>query len=125
MTRTDQKDKAIPYYEFILDKDKNQFTEKSLVSVAYFYLDQENWEKAVEILSRLENEAETEQNILFAQSNLMKGNYALKNFDVAVDYAEKVMENQKLEPKINFRCTDYYRQIGLCYRRSFEGSGCV
>lgn len=99
-TRTDQKEKAIPYYELILELDKNQFTEKSLVSVAYFYLDEENWEKAVEILSRLENEAETEQNIIFAQSNLMKGNYALKNFDAAVEYAEKVMENPKLEPKI-------------------------
>jgi tetratricopeptide (TPR) repeat protein len=99
-TRSAQKAKAIPYYESILELDKNQFTEKSLVSVAYFYLDEENWEKAVEILSRLENEAETEQNIIFAQSNLMKGNYALKNFDAAVGYAEKVMENQKLEPKI-------------------------
>ena len=99
-TKSDQKDMAIPYYEFVLDKDKNQFTEKSLVSVAYFYLDQENWDKAVEILTRLENEAETEQNIVFAQSNLMKGNYALKHYDVAVEYAEKVMENQKLEPKI-------------------------
>ena len=99
-TRTDQKAKAIPYYELILELDKNQFTEKSLISVAYFYLDQENWEKAIEILSRLEKEAETEQNIIFAQSNLMKGNYALKNFDTAVGYAEKVMENEKLEPKI-------------------------
>jgi hypothetical protein len=63
-------------------------------------MDQENWDKAVEILTRLENEAETEQNIVFAQSNLMKGNYALKHYDIAVEYAEKVMENQKLEPKI-------------------------
>ena len=99
-TRTDQKAKAIPYYELILELDKNQFTEKSLISVAYFYLDQENWDRAIEILSRLEKEAETEQNIIFAQSNLMKGNYALKNFDTAVGYAEKVMENEKLEPKI-------------------------
>lgn len=99
-TRTDQKEKAIPFYQFILEQDKNQFTEKSLVSVAYYYLDNENWEKAVVILSRLENEAETEQNIIFAQSNLMKGNYALKNYDTAVAYAEKVMGNQKLEPKI-------------------------
>jgi len=98
--RTDQKQKAIPYYQFILNKDKNQYTERSLVSVAYFYLDQENWEQAISVLTRLEKEAETEQNIIFAQSNLMKGNYALKNFETAVEYAEKVTQQPKLEPKI-------------------------
>ena len=99
-SRTDQKEKAIPYYQFIMDKDKNQYTEKSLVNVVYYYLDQENWEQAISVLTRLENEAETEQNIIFAQSNLMKGNYALKNFETAVDYAEKVSQHPKLEPKI-------------------------
>lgn len=98
--RTDQKEKAIPYYQFILDKDKNQYTEKSLVNVAYFYLDQENWEQAIVLLSRLEKEAETAQNIIFAQSNLMKGNYALKNFETAVQYAETVSQQPKLEPQV-------------------------
>ncbi len=99
-SRTDQKEKALPYYQFILDKDKNKYTEKSLVNVAYFYLDQENWEQAVVVLNRLEKEAETEQNIIFAQSNLMKGNYALKNFETAVQYAEAVSERPKLEPQV-------------------------
>ncbi len=100
LNRTDQLEKAVPYYQFILDKDKNQYTEQSLLSVAYYYLDQENWVEAMEVLSRLEKEAETEQNILFARSNLMKGNYALGNFDLAEEYADKVMESPKLEPKI-------------------------
>ncbi len=99
-SRTNQKEKAVPYYQFILDKDKNQYTEKSLVNVAYFYLDLENWEQAVTLLTRLEKEAETEQNIIFAQSNLMKGNYALKNYETAVQYAETVVQHPKLEPKI-------------------------
>ena len=98
--KTGQKEKAVPYYQFILAKDKNQYTEKSLVNVAYFYLDQENWEQAISVLTRLEKEAETEQNIIFAQSNLMKGNYALKNFETAVQYAETVSQRPKLEPKI-------------------------
>ena len=89
LSRTEQLEKAVPYYQFILDKDKNQYTERSLVNVASYYLDHENWEQAMALLSRLEKEAETEQNILFAQSNLMKGNYAIKNLNVAVAYAEK------------------------------------
>ena len=98
--RSNQKEKAIPYYQFILNKDKNQYTEKSLVNVAYFYLDQENWEQAVTILTRLEKEAETEQSIIFAQSNLMKGNYALKNYETAVEYAETISQHPKLEPNV-------------------------
>ena len=99
-SRSEKLEKGIPYYQFILNKDKNQYTEKSLVKVAYYYLEQENWEQAVNILSRLEKEAETDQNVLFAQSNLMKGNYGLGNFDQAVQYAELVLQNPKLEPKI-------------------------
>ncbi len=100
LQKTDQLEKAIPYYQFILDKDKNQYTEKSLLTVSYYYLNEENWEQAMILLTRLEQEAETAQNILFAQSNLMKGNYALKKFDLAEDYAAKVIEHPKLEPKI-------------------------
>ena len=100
LSRTEQLEKAVPYYQFILDKDKNQYTERSLVNVATYHLDNENWEQAMLLLSRLEKEAETEQNILFAQSNLMKGNYAIKNFDQAEAYADKVMKHPKLEPNI-------------------------
>jgi tetratricopeptide (TPR) repeat protein len=93
-------EKAVPYYQFILEKDKNDYTEKSLVSVATYFLEEENWEQSVKILSRLEDEAETEQSILFAQSNLMKGNYGLKNYEEAVRYSELVMQHPKLDPQI-------------------------
>lgn len=95
-----QNEKAIPYYIFVLDKEPNEFTERSLTKMAYFYLENENWEKSIEILSQIELQADSQQNITFAQSNLMKGNYALKNYKKAVEYAEKVMLNVKLDGKI-------------------------
>ena len=38
--------------------------------------------------------------IIFAQSNLMKGNYALKNFELAVEYAEKISMKPKTDSNI-------------------------
>ncbi len=100
LSKNNKDDEAIPYYKFIIEKQKNEFTEQSLSKVALYHLKKEDWENAVKILSRLELEAETKENILFAQSNLMKGNYALKNHDKAVEYAEKVLQSEKLEDKI-------------------------
>ena len=41
-----------------------------------------------------------EQNIVFAQSNLMKANYELKNYKEAVAYAEKVLGQSKIDNRI-------------------------
>ncbi|WKK66159.1 tetratricopeptide repeat protein [Lutimonas zeaxanthinifaciens] len=100
LSRLNQDEKAIPHYQFILEKEKTPYTEKSLVKVVEFYLQKENWEEALKWLNRLEKEAENEPNIIFAQSNLMKGNYALKNFELAVEYAEKISARPKTDSKI-------------------------
>jgi tetratricopeptide (TPR) repeat protein len=49
---------------------------------------------------RLEQEANFPQNIIFAQSNLMKTNYQMENYDEAVLYAEKVLSNSKIDNNI-------------------------
>lgn len=100
LSRLNEDEKAIPHYQFILDKEKTPYTEQSLVKVAEFYLQKENWDEALVWLNRLEVEAENEPNIVFAQSNLMKGNYALKNFELAVEYAEKISEKPKTDANI-------------------------
>lgn len=92
--------KSIPYYNKVLEQGKNNFTEQALVKVAYFYMENKDWDKGIETLKRLELEADSPQNVTFAQNNLMKGNYALKNYDKAVSYAEIVLQNEKLEDNI-------------------------
>jgi len=76
------------------------YTEQALVKVAYYNMENENWENAIKILSQLELEANSQQNIIFAQNNLMKGHYALKNYNKAVEYAEIVLQNEKLKTNI-------------------------
>jgi len=99
-TNNKQKEKALLHYNFVTEQEKNEFTEQSLLKLAHYYLEKEDWKNAVEILTKLEQEADLNQNIIFAQNNLMKGNYALKNYKKAVDYAELVLQNDKLEDNI-------------------------
>jgi TolA-binding protein len=98
--KIDQKDKAVPYYSYILNKEQNKFTEQSLARLSQIYLENKNWVEAIKILSRLELEADFPQNIVFAELNLMKSNYELNNYDVAIGYADKVLKNTKIEDAI-------------------------
>ncbi|WP_457619112.1 tetratricopeptide repeat protein [Lutibacter sp.] len=91
---------AIPYYSYVINQERNEFTENALSSLSQIYLENANWNKAIPILERLENEANSSQNITFAQSNLMKGYYESKNYPKAVDYAALVLKNSKIENRI-------------------------
>ena len=92
--------KAIPYYTNVINQERNKFTENALSSLSQIYLENNNWENAIPILERLEKEANLPQNITFSQSNLMKGYYANKKYSRAVNYAELVLKNTKLQDRI-------------------------
>ena len=91
---------AAPHYKYVVDASQSEFTEEALSRLSQFYLESKSWNKAIPILQRLEEEANYPQNIIFAQSNLMKANYQLKNYDNAVSYAEKVLGSSKIDNKI-------------------------
>ncbi|NNC70055.1 MAG: tetratricopeptide repeat protein [Flavobacteriaceae bacterium] len=95
-----QKAASLKHFQFIIDQERNEFTERALTKVAQVYLDDENWKSALPILERLEEQADFAQNITFAQSNLMKGHYELEHYQDAVAYAEKVLQRPKLEKRI-------------------------
>ena len=91
---------AAPHYKYVVDASQNEFTEEALTRLSQFYLEGKNWDKAMLILKRLETEANYPQNIVFAQSNLMKANYQLEQYDDAVSYAEKVLASATVDNKI-------------------------
>ncbi|HBR55178.1 MAG TPA: tetratricopeptide repeat protein [Flavobacteriaceae bacterium] len=92
--------KAIPHFEFVVAKERNEFTEQALARVSELYLGEKDYENALQFLKRLENEADFPQNIIFAQTNSMKASYELKQYAAAVTYAEKVLENKKIDNNI-------------------------
>ncbi|MBV1888531.1 MAG: tetratricopeptide repeat protein, partial [Urechidicola sp.] len=91
---------TIPYYSYVINQQQNEFTEQSLSRLAQAYLESENWQEAIPVLERLENESSNTQNSIFAQSNLMKGYYTQDDYIKAVNYAEKVLVHSKTDNKV-------------------------
>lgn len=91
---------SVKHYEFVVDQSRNEFTEQALARLCQVYLKANNYDKAIPVLKRLENEADFPQNKTYAQSNLMKSFYEKENYNQAVIYAEKVLENDKIDNRI-------------------------
>ncbi|MGB0789206.1 MAG: tetratricopeptide repeat protein, partial [Marinirhabdus sp.] len=95
-----KKAQSLPLYEFVANKERNEFTEQALARTAEAYLSQKNYAKALGYLKRLETEADFPQNIIFAQTNTMKASYEMAQYGQAVAYAEKVLNNPKIDNSI-------------------------
>ena len=91
---------AIPNYEYVISKSRNEFTEQSLARLSEIHLKNKTYDKAIPVLKRLETEADFPQNVTFAQSNLMKCYYEGKDYQNAVIYADKVLANSKTDDKV-------------------------
>nr|WP_321236302.1 tetratricopeptide repeat protein [uncultured Psychroserpens sp.] len=93
-------DNAQPHYEYVVNKQKGEFTEQAIVKLSEIYLNDSNWNTAIPLLKRLENEADYPQNITYAQSNLMNAYYQQQNYSEAVTYAEKVLQDSKIDNNV-------------------------
>lgn len=91
---------SLPYYKAVVNSRSSEFTEESLRRLSQVYLSNENYDEAIETLSRLETEASFSQNILFAQSNLMKAYYEIENYDRALIYAELILSKDVKDEEI-------------------------
>lgn len=98
--REGELDKSIPHYEYVIDKERTEYTEQALSRLAQAYLENEDYAAAVPVLKRLENEAENNQNVIFAQSNLMKSYLEQENFTQSEAYAQKVLDNPDIENNV-------------------------
>jgi TolA-binding protein len=92
--------KSIPNYEFVIAQPRSEFTDQSLSRLSQIFLKSKEYDKAIPVLSRLENEADLSQNKTFAQSNLMKTYYDIKDYSNSVIYAEKVLVNPKTDDNV-------------------------
>jgi TolA-binding protein len=98
--RDDQKDQAVKHFRFVVEKPRSEFSEQALARLSQIYLEKRNYKDALPLLRRLETEADFEQNKIYAQSNLMKSYYELKEYNQAVAYAEKVLANSTVESAV-------------------------
>lgn len=91
---------AAQYYENVVERIRNEFTEQSLVRLSEIYNKEKNNEKALATFIRIESEADFPQNVNYAQANLMKVYYETADYKNAEIYANKVLVNTKMEDKI-------------------------
>ena len=96
----DKFDKTSIHYKYVVEQPQNEYTEQALSRLAQFYLEKDRWDDAFQILLRLEDTAEHTQNIIYAQSNLMKAFYNKEDYTKAVTYAEKVLNQAGVEAKV-------------------------
>ena len=100
-----QENKTLSHYKYVTDQQQNEFTEQALSRLSQLYLNQDKWDAAVPLLIRLEQMADHQQNILYAQSNLMKAYYKQENYSQAVVYADKVLAQSGVEIKVKSDAT--------------------
>lgn len=98
--KKDLLENAAPHYKYVVEASQSEYTEEALLRLSQYYLESKSWNKAIPLLLRLEAEANFPQNVIFAQSNLMKAHYQLETYNEAVFYAEKVLKNSKIDNKI-------------------------
>jgi len=93
-------EKAIPYYVLSIDEKGSEYTEDALNKLAQIYLNKNDFKTALPILKRLEEEAYVSENILFAQSNLMKGYSETATYELAIAYAKLLLGKGKIDNRL-------------------------
>ncbi len=96
----EQKDKALPYFKYVADRSASEYTEQALTRVCEVYLGTNDYVSVLPYLERLEEQADIKQNRTFAQSNLMKAYFELKDYDKTISYAKKVLATPTIDDRI-------------------------
>lgn len=93
-------DEALKGYNYVVGKPINKFTETALLKVSGINFRNKNYEQALNNYIMLEKMAEYKNNILEARIGQMHCFYYLRNYDSAIDYANKVLLSDKVEDKV-------------------------
>ena len=88
-------DKSLPHFKTVAEASKSEFLEESLRKLSQLYLENQDYAQATTYLSELEKEASFTENKIFAQTNLMKAYYELKNYQKAIAYADSVLASKQ------------------------------
>ncbi len=91
---------SLEHYKYVTSQPRSAYSERALARLSQVYLENRNYAEAIPVLQRLETEADFPQNIIFAQSNLMKSYYNQGDYQQTVAYAEKVLSNSKIEGNV-------------------------
>jgi TolA-binding protein len=92
-------DKALPSYQYINGLSRSMYSEIALVKTTYLLYKDKKYEEVLPLYQKLEDYAETPVNKLNARIGAMRCGFILKRYEVALDYAVKVLATEKITPQ--------------------------
>ncbi|WP_107037141.1 tetratricopeptide repeat protein [Brumimicrobium mesophilum] len=96
--RSDE-DRAITYYENIINRPNSGYTEEALVRTSKLLYNSEQYSRALPHYEKLETLASKAQVIFNTRVGLMRTNFILENFSKAAVAANKVLNDELLDDK--------------------------
>lgn len=94
-----QYDKAQPSYQYIVNKSRGIYSETALLKLTYILYKDKKYEESLPLYQKLEEYAETPANKLSGRIGAMRSAFNLKNYEVALDFAIKVLNTEKITPQ--------------------------
>jgi len=92
-----EEEKAITYYENIINRPNSAYTEEALVRASKLLYNSEQYSRALPHYEKLETLASKAQIVFNTRVGLMRTNFLLENFDKAAIAAIKVLKDELLD----------------------------
>lgn len=96
--RTNERERALSGYEFVIERSRTKFLENALLRASSIHFNMGNHETAYQYFSRLAEVAEFRNNIVIAREGQMRSLYQLGRYTEAMEAAQVVLEFEK--PKL-------------------------
>ncbi|MFO7940060.1 MAG: tetratricopeptide repeat protein [Bacteroidales bacterium] len=119
LERQENKEEALTYYQFVIEKPKNTFTEQALLAAANILFEQESYAKADEYFQQLEETAELNSLLVDARVGQMRCQYLLENYNQVQTSATKVLHTEKISEGLK-REAHYKRGMAFYYQKNYE-----
>jgi TolA-binding protein len=87
---------ALEGYNYVIDKPRNLFTEKSLLKAATILFENKKYDEALVNYNKLEEAADFRDNVIEAQAGQMRCHFRKGNFDSCITFARKLLEGEKV-----------------------------
>ena len=104
---------ALEHYQKLIDQKPNEFYEQSLVRSAQLLVNEEREQEAVPLWKQLENVTVYPENKRYALFNLMRSYFQSKEFKLAQDKAEEVLELKNLAVKVRWDALEILAQTAI------------
>jgi TolA-binding protein len=105
-------DNALKSFEYVIKKQKNNFTEPALATAALLNMNKKNYPVALSEFKLLDSIAEVQENIMAARSGQMRIQYLQNNFEACAVSASKLLTSSGLTQE-NERLGHFY--LGKSY----------